>query len=188
MVLVNTMATKRGEKDVTTRQGTAVGARPRVARAGVEGSAAPAQARPTRSTRPRAEAPRQDEGLPREVVLAIDDAKRERKSNFEPIVYAWSVGIYIFDNTWKLAFTKNTRPGFKQLAQFAEFCELHAVKFSVFVDEPSGMRALDVLVDVPTGSRDSSTQRACVELEDRRHIDLVQWLDGHVPKVNQSSP
>jgi hypothetical protein len=121
------------------------------------------------------------------VALAIDDANRERKTNFEPVVFLWFVGIFIFDGTWKLALKKNTRPGFKQLAQFAELCEVHAVRFSVFVDEPSGMRALDVLVDVPTGSRETTTQRACIELEDRRHIDLVQWLESHVPKVESSS-
>lgn len=131
-----------------------------------------------------------DRCLPREVELAIHDAVTPKKrSNIEPVAFEWFAGICIFDGkTWGIAFKKNTRPGFKQLAHVAELCDVHAVQFSVFVEEPRGMLALDVLADVPTASRDGVSQRACVRLDDNKtSVDLVLWLETYIPKLASSA-
>ena len=127
-----------------------------------------------------------DRSLPREVELAIHDAiSSKRRGPLEPVTFEWFAGIYVCDKgSWRFAFKKNTRPGLKQLAHVAALCDIHAVQFSVFVEEPRGMLALDVLVDVPTASRDGVTQRACIRLEDNKtSVDLVLWLETYMPKV-----
>jgi hypothetical protein len=124
------------------------------------------------------------------VELAIHDAVNSKKrGNFEPITFEWFAGLFVFDGkAWCLAFKKNTRPGFKQVAHVAELCDVHAVPFSVFVEEPRGMLALDVLADVPTASRDGVSQRACIRLDDNKtSVDLVQWLETYIPKAPPSS-
>lgn len=92
------------------------------------------------------------------------------------------MGLYYFKDTWKLAFKMNTRWGFDRIATLAENCEVWNVPYSIFIEEPVGMRAIEVIVDVPSNAREGSSQRACVELPDRRRVDLVQWLDSYVPK------
>lgn len=94
----------------------------------------------------------------------------------------WHAGIYVKEREWRLAFKSNTRPGFRVIATLAESCEKWNVPFSVFLEEPCGVRGLEVLVDVPHNARDGAAQRACIELDSLRRVDLLHWLDEYVPK------
>lgn len=125
--------------------------------------------------------------LPQAVIALLESFNRERKAGrFQPVTYAWYVGIYIKDrNGWRLVFEKNTRPGLQQIADLVEVCDQWNVPFSVYVNEPGGMRALDTFLDVP-GYSDRAKQRACVELSKGHLVDLMEWLDTYLPRANLS--
>jgi hypothetical protein len=109
-----------------------------------------------------------------------------RRRGPEPSRFVWDVGVYLKDSDWRLAFKSNTRPGFRSIANIAESCEKWNVPFSVFVEEPVGCRAIEVVIDIPDNAREGAPQRACIELDKGRRMDLVQWLDEYVPRAVES--